>query len=574
MDAFFAATAKTQERLFERQILHECLVFNNKAGDKSGFPALDLYSNSYYKEKFFEDRLEHFIRDTLINGVICRVLEHRGVGIYQSELPEGGNNQPIYYSNTDYERITGYEFIADYGDKTVMYRYTDISASDAEKLLTDFEDELVVIHWSDRTSTPVNDVPVELKNGKVLRHCYWGSFLVEHFGQAEYEYYFTFLTGQVIKTQEFLGVMSVPKLSPYSLGLFRFREEAELINHIRQTRDYRESDEIVEKLRADDRTSILYGYRIIDEENKLDYPDLEEGTKRILFEAGLLEKYEKEKLYLYLLGKSDFARSFLTSEYLYAQYDCDECFDYTAIVSGYLKSVEQLLYAISLFSIDKGNKIKYSRGRDVNGNKPKTERIDNVKMVDFNSDNLPCIDTTMGALWHYIEKNQDSLLTVDKQYMNLLIQCLDCYSTECRNSSFHKHNIDKWSRVEYIRSNTFVLYILILAGCRLGGSKQETSMALHEIKNDRLERLYYLIQEKSITRFEFIYYGDIEEFREEVVFIPQESQFPSFNEYGLIKSAFLVFGETSNSRKVLVTQANMPDEIWWEDESGKRTLVR
>lgn len=99
-------------------------------------------------------------------------------------------------------------------------------------------------------------------------------------------------------------------------------------------------------------------------------------------------------------------------------------------------------------------------------------------------------------------------------------------------------------------------------------------MALHEIKNDRLERLYYLIQEKSITRFEFIYYGDIEEFREEVVFIPQESQFPSFNEYGLIKSAFLVFGETSNSRKVLVTQANMPDEIWWEDESGKRTLVR
>ena len=179
----------------------------------------------------------------------------------------------------------------------------------------------------------------------------------------------------------------------------------------------------------------------------------------------------------------------------------------------------------------------------------------------------------MGALWHYFEKYQDSLLAVDNQYMALLIQCLDCYSTECRNSSFHKHNIDKWSRVEYIRSNTFVLYILILAGCHLGSSKQETSTAFQEINNDRLEQLYYLIQEKNITRFEFIYYSDIDEFHDEVVFVPQESYIPSFNEYGLIKSAFLIFEVTSNSHKVFVTQANMPNEIWWKDEFGKRNLV-
>src|SRR5690606_5199181 len=46
------------------------------------------------------------------------------------------------------------------------------------------------------------------------------------------------------------------------------------------------------------------------------------------------------------VGFTDFARSYLTSEYLYRYFEGNSLFDYTPIVSGYIKSIEQLLHVI------------------------------------------------------------------------------------------------------------------------------------------------------------------------------------------------------------------------------------
>ena len=62
--------------------------------------------------------------------------------------------------------------------------------------------------------------------------------------------------------------------------------------------------------------------------------------------------FYKEKRYLALCGKEDFAHSFITSEYLYQTLRGNNEFDYTAIVSGYLKSVEQLLFRIEKFLLN------------------------------------------------------------------------------------------------------------------------------------------------------------------------------------------------------------------------------
>lgn len=571
MDDCLVKIAKKQAALFEKQIISEFVSFNNSYKSQSGFPTLELFPDTYYRQKYFEERLEYYVRSTLVNGIICPALESRGVRVYQPELPE--ENGCIYYSNIEYEKHAGYEFGAEYTDKKVVYRYTAISKQEAKRLLSNSENQLMVLHWVDHNQEEFNWQDVDLGDGQVLRDCYWGTFFREVFGQDEYEYYLTFITGQIIKMQEFLGVMSVSKLSPISLGFFRFSEEKELIGYIKQTKDLKAADDLVKKIHPEGQTSIPYGYRIIDEENRQEFLNLEETSKKLIFDAGLLEKYERERLYKYLLGKSDFARSFLTSEYLYKQYDCDDCFDYTAIVSGYLKSVEQLLFSVALFSIGNGNKIKYARGRNIHGKYPTQEMEKGTKVVEFTTDNLPCIDTTMGALWHYFEKYQDSLFTVDKQYMSLIIDCLDCYSAECRNNSFHKHNIDKWSRVEFIRSNTLFLYVVILAGFRLGANTGDTSKAFQAIEQERIERLYYLIREKNQTRFEFVYYGDGEDFREEVTFVPQDSLFPTYNEYGLIVSAFLMFEDVSDAHKVVVTKQLMPQEIWWVDKSGNREMI-
>jgi len=573
MDCYFADAVKRQEQVFRKQIMYDYLLFKKDRTARSGFPMLEMFSESYYKQSFFEKRLEHYFREILINGTICRILTARGTGIYKSEISEDRCSQKQIYSNFEYEAKTGYEFIADYNDRTIMYRYTGLEQSEAENLLTDFVDELVVINWNIPASPKSEEIVIELEIGKRLRYCSLGDFFRERIGTEEYNFFITFLTGVVIETQEFLGVMSVPKMSPYSLGLFRFKEEEALINHIDQLKDYREKDQLIKNM-SFGKTTIPYGYTIIDEERKHEFPALEEESKKLLFEAGLIKKYEKEKLYEYLIGKSDFARSFLTSEYLYRQYNCDDCFDYTAIVSGYLKSVEQLLYAIVKFSIDQGKEIKYDAfSRDVNGKKPEIKHKRNTKVVQFASQNITCIDTTMGALRYYLMDYQDSLLVVNEQYRSCILSCLKCYNDECRNNSFHKHNINTWSRVEFIRNNTLFLYIILLAGCRLGSTTLETENTLQRVKNTRIERLYYLIQEKGKTQFEFVYSEEDGDYKEDVYYIPQESQYPVFNKYGLINDAFFMFKAASDSHKLFIMNTFMPQEIWWTDELGNKVLV-
>ena len=58
-----------------------------------------------------------------------------------------------------------------------------------------------------------------------------------------------------------------------------------------------------------------------------------------------------------------------------------------------------------------------------------------------------------------------------------------------------------------------------------------------------------------------------------MTFVSQDSLFPTYNEYGLIVSAFLMFEDVSDAHKVVVTKQLMPQEIWWVDKSGNREMI-
>ena len=63
-----------------------------------------------------------------------------------------------------------------------------------------------------------------------------------------------------------------------------------------------------------------------------------------------------------MVGSADFAISFITSEWNYQMYELTENLDLTSIVSGYLKSVEQLIWTIIKFQTGKAFKIKAKNG--------------------------------------------------------------------------------------------------------------------------------------------------------------------------------------------------------------------
>ena len=84
--------------------------------------------------------------------------------------------------------------------------------------------------------------------------------------------------------------------------------------------------------------------------------------------------------YSLLLGNRDFAKSFLTSEWLFKKYFSLEEMDNTFIVAGYLKSIEQLLWDI-IYLIGQGRQIRGGTVEEDNGN---------------------AIDTTLGSLQRFI----------------------------------------------------------------------------------------------------------------------------------------------------------------------------
>ncbi len=571
MREIFKEILDGQEEQFKKNVMRDYLVFNREYCNCSGFSILKTISKEYEIQKFFEVRLEHYIRELLVNYVFRLTLEDKGVEVI---LPEVDNHDEgfHYYSNIEYENKVNYEFIADYGYSKVMYRYTDISDEKARKLLSDSVDELVIMSWDN--SDRISDKRINVNNSTVRRISVRDLF-EKYIGLEEYEYYMSFLTGTITEFQEFIGAKSTPKLSPFSMGAFRFEVENSILEYAKQVREYISADEKISQMHLAGVDGISYGYRIIDEENKTRFPSLEDKTMKLISKVGLLDRFVNDNSIQFLLGGKDYSRSLMTSEFLFKQYDCNDCFDYTAVVSGYLKSVEQLLFHIVCFAKDKGFRIKSNGKKMPDGRYPSSSKKEGkVYKIDLTHEELDYVDTTIGSLKCFLNDNKKHLLTVDIKYRQTIIDALDCYRIECRNNSFHLDNNYNWSRVELIRHNTFFLYVLLLEGCKLGDAIVDTKEELVSITDNRLERLYYMISSGKAGVYEFAYEGD--EFETETIqvrHVAEESSFPSFDSVGRIKTVLLTFERLDDHRRIVITRFNVPREIWCVDENGKRELI-
>ena len=190
-------------------------------------------------------------------------------------------------------------------------------------------DEIIVINWDN--SYVINNEEnkkkyVGAKRNQVCEVSASDAFTML-FGLEESEAFLFFLHHVIDRFHDTLGITSIPKLTAPMLFQHRIEEE---------------------RILKDKLTEAQLGYQIIKNENALKYPRLESDSKRLIKMAGLLKEFIDRKLFKALVGKSDFAKSFLTSEYLYNQFNNNDMFDYTAVVSGYLKSVEQLMFRLVL----------------------------------------------------------------------------------------------------------------------------------------------------------------------------------------------------------------------------------
>ncbi len=543
---------------FCKQIMMELSTFSFEES-RVGFSSLNLYSNEYRVQKHFERVIETYVRECLVKNVLKNILEDHGYSVvapsyelYDNEYTNGD----IFISNEEFENRAGFEFVIFDKDRRIGCRFTNIYASEAKKWFSSgIVSEIIVIDWY----KPKGISEKEKKNrtyGAIGNVDILGidEFTTKWIGKTESKAYSVFIHGAIQNYQEIIGISSLPKLTAPMLLGFRIEKETNLKDEI--WNDYLKIQ--------NDNLNKHFGYTLIDpsifKRRDQEYKEnIETDTEFFLLNSSAFNNYKNKKLYKALIGRGEFSKSFLTSEYLFTQYNKSDLFDYTAIVSGYIKSIEQLLYSFVLSFIDK----KYTdNNEEKNFNIKKTGSWDYIPFITERKEE---VDFSLGSLIYFIKNYKDCLLSGNGQDKKTIINCLHCYRIECRNDSFHKDNNYKWDRVETIRHNTFFLYIMLLGSFifRDGTHLQET---LKIVSNDGLERIYYKLKKDGVNTFRVKFNYD------ENIYLASrqpELSFPSIDNYGFLNDDFAINVRCNKENSTdktdyyfSITVESLPELLW------------
>ena len=155
-----------------------------------------------------------------------------------------------------------------------------------------------------------------------------------------------------------------------------------------------------------------------------------------------------------LFSNQDYSGSFITSEWLFENFKGKTLLEKTFLVTGYLKSIEQLLtYLI------KNN----ATGKKTIG----VNSSHGIIQVDVSSDEF--YKATLGNLQFYL-KNYNNVDIFESNISSKTIFVINKAIAEWiqkeRNGYFHKHNIESFDVVSEIREKTILLYFLILGALK------------------------------------------------------------------------------------------------------------
>lgn len=274
--------------------------------------------DDFYFYRFAISRME-LSRTRLLNSIIYRVMETYE---YEFLVPDIQKNVP-------------FEFILIASGEKVGYKYEDFfEDEDVSDLLRKYDVEKAFII---RTTAGCKTNRMKQRNEQyveknvAVEEITIQDFFETLFNHEEYIEFEKQIQDYVNLTKDILGFKSIKVLSAMNLSAQKLFAEKILFEW-----NYEEAR-----------------YQIIDEKN--------EKIKRYLYVKNhdfgddweaIKDNYLTEGVYKALIGTETFAESFITSEWLYHSLKGKENFDYTSVVSGYLKSIEQLLHKLVMLNID------------------------------------------------------------------------------------------------------------------------------------------------------------------------------------------------------------------------------
>ena len=526
----------------------------NKHSHNSTLELIQYAHSDFYFYRFaieIQEKNTNYFLVTIINGLI------RKYGI-ESELPKDIKNTPFAL------------YIAEDG-KRVGYRFSDLFEEEYKQYNEILRDndlfKIVLLRTWDKEKSKLQILRENnsyRQDGLNLEAMTIEDFFVKHFSEKEFIVFRQYLQKYIDASRKIIGFKPLQFLSLMNLSSLKILDEKVL------------SDWDYEK----------YRYQIIDEENT--QKEKYRNTSQLRFSHDLFSKIKKEAINnsfeKIMIGSANYAESFLTSEWLYHSIHDEKHFDYTAIISGYLKSVEQLLYKIVMSNIDNNCKISLnnklykeakangiSMFKNENGNwlrlsNPKEK----YKYIDLTHSQQKYMDNSTGTFEFFLRYNPH--VFIDRSLANPISNIISCFREECRNSYFHINNLNDWDVVKKTRNNAIYIYFLLLGACKIGKDKLKSFGAT---EMNHFSEVCSRIRESANYKPEFIFkytngaerkmifdrYNNTLEFNENGIEHYDNLIFYDVDDFSYETYQKLDAGELQN-RQYILTENNLPSKIF------------
>lgn len=503
-----------------------------------GFPLLmENKDNEYVVDE--ENFLEGCTRVFLINPMIKKLLVCHGI---RDDWRFGDTfSDTFYLPNRLYENDAYVEFIFEHNEKRIGCRYTRGSYSSTETVVMERDsaycihheaipgfkvlspiDEVWSIDWSGISDEELASI-CRVPDGMVSynRAISIRAFFSEVFTAAEYELFLEMTRNAICEAQNIIALKAVPQLRSNNMLMFRDVVIENFSGAAVAQRSYKFKNGVVSTTKA-----------------------LSELDIQTIDQAFFADKYREA-----IIGNSDFAKSFITSEYLFKSISKGLGIDYTSIVVGYLKSIEQLMYLLYVSSFEGINSLKYWDAYHFDKNNPFDVKLPHFRIDPYDTKKrrkqmeyfhpIRTGDDAMdfGGLALFM-RYYDKLWNVSENGKEYIYACLDDYRDSCRNAHFHKDNIsfEEYSTVERIRNNTHVLLYYLLGGFKLLDTRSSAIEQLG-VADYSFDRLFQNIWHRRRRTFWVKISGGYEGL---ICYINHASQF-IFDESGRLKQGDLHF---------------------------------
>lgn len=450
-----------------------------------------------------ENYLEGSTRVFLINPMMKVLLDH--FQYRNAWFGEDTFDSNIGSSNREYENGAYIEFILECNGKNIGCRYTKNSYSVTEAVVMERDkayrfhrepvpgfttlnpvDEVWAIDWSGISNEALDSIcrlPAGMRSNS--RAISLKTFFVEIFSETAYEIFVGTAKNAIREAQKIIALKAVPQLLPNNILTFK--------------------DAVMDSFSEVELLKLTYQFKpgATPAINTLSANDVI-AIKQAFFDKGYRNA---------IVGNSDFAKSFITSEYLFRSISEGLGIDYTSVVVGYLKSVEQLMQLLYESAFEGNAGMKYWDICRPNKKKSFDDTLAQYRLDPYNPipsrkqeyfyHNIKTGDNAMefGGLALFL-RYYPKMWNVSELGKEYIWACLDDYRDSCRNSHFHKDNISykEYTTVQRIRDNTRVLLYYLLGAFKLLNT-QTTEVDQLEILDYSFDRLYQSIWQKRRQAF-------------------------------------------------------------------------